>query len=489
MPRLALATVACLFLLPACTTLRGRAEAAYAKGNYLDAAELYDELARDDPKDTAAIAARDRARQAAIRVDVEESASLRASHHDDDAAEATVRALGLVHGWHVTPEAKVAGELATSVAAAAQHVRDGVLAATPLRGEALVGRWSSLLANPELAEANADVRAIVLAKGRARCDELSVEGPWARWMVARYCGHFGLERERPPLPELRRGLVAEGALAGATRAENAALASDLANAFTRTVWFDAAATGGPIHATLSGRFAATIGSRRVTLTKNWTESVPYTDWEDVEESYQEPYTDTEFVTKQVPYTEYRTRTYPCGDTTCTETVPETCYRTETETQMVTKYRTAYRTVRQAVTKYRDVPQIFHYDADEWTGSYDATIRVSSSDPAFVATENDALERHGYEHDVTFEPAGVAPERSGVLSRAQFFVDERNAALRQVVATLNGRWKELHCATFDTLDGAASCAYLDAKGAPAAAHARIAQTFGDEEPLLAPLLVR
>lgn len=488
--RLALATVACLLLLPACTTLRGRAEAAYAKGDYLEAAQLYDELARDQPHDASAKAARDRARQAAVGAEVDKSRVLRTTKQDDAAAEAAERGLRLAHGWSLPTD----GPIATEAAAAGMHVKDAAIGATPLRGEAILERWSNLLAYPELAGLRDDTMGFVVAKGRAECDSLASDTPasqpFARWAVARFCGHFGVAIERPALPGLRRGLEVEGAIGGVDPPTAAGFRSELAAAFQRSVWFDPSGAGGPVVARLDGRIAVAIHTRRVTLTRDWTESVPYTDYEDVQESYEEPYTDTELVTKQVPYTEYRTRTYPCGDTTCTEMVPETCYRTETETQIVTKYRTAWRTVQRAVTRYRDEPRVFTFDADEVRGHYDSDLAVVGSDPPFRATERQSFDQHGYDHDVTFAPAGVSPSRADLPTRVGFVASERKSLAQLVVNALDARWREQRCTNPpSSLDSAAACAYLDAKGAPASVHAMLAQTFGDDEPLLARLLVR
>ena len=59
-----------LLLLTGCTTMRGRADSAYSKGNYLEAIAIDDQILREHPNDAAASKHRSAARNAELRVEV-----------------------------------------------------------------------------------------------------------------------------------------------------------------------------------------------------------------------------------------------------------------------------------------------------------------------------------------------------------------------------------------------------------------------------------
>jgi hypothetical protein len=219
--------------------------------------------------------------------------------------------------------------------------------------------------------------------------------------------------------------------------------------------------------------------------------VPYTEDETSQESYQEPYDDTESYQEQVPHTEYRTETHPCGDTTCTDTHPETVYTSESRTRTVTKYRTAYRSVTKPVTKYRDVPRSFTYEALERTGHYVSAVRVRLDRDVDVAADitGDFVE-HGFDHDVTNAAASVSPERANLPTLADFLAREEGRLKDELKTRLDARYGELYCAAKQyTLEEAAACAYLAPGKVPAAVHAALRGAFGADETFLPAVLAR
>jgi hypothetical protein len=296
----------------------------------------------------------------------------------------------------------------------------------------------------------------------------------------------------PELPHLRGSLAVSGDVAGATPAEIARMHASLGDAFKRTLWYGANA---PLAAsgTLEGVVTVAFTERPVSFDRPWTEEIPYTDTEQYQEPYQEPYSDTETYTEQVPYTDYETYSYACGNTMCTGTRPCTKYRSETRTRTVTKWRTAWRTATRQVTRIRYEPRTFHFDATEHTGSYKSAFVVMidrGGEAPFAVKLDGAQKRKGIFHDVTFAPAGVAPERPNLPSREAFVTQEETRLDQQLVLAMNARYKELYCAAARySLDAASACAYAGGKSAPAGVHATLRERFGDDEELVMALLPR
>ena len=481
--------------------MRGRADDAFEHGNYLAAADLYDRIVAADPNDADAKALRTSARSAALRQMLADEQSARRAGHTEDANARLAQLLDKRDLWKQNVDATIAAPFAAEIAAAGASVRDAVAqqigAEGPLRAEVVARHYEALLSHAELRLVRDDVAAAVTAAGRAQCDRLANDAtptsPYWSWLVDRYCAHWGGHLKfDPELPHLRASLAVGGDVAGATPAEIARMHASLGDAFKRTLWYGANAPQAA-RATLEGVVTVAFTERTVSFDRPWTEEIPYVDTETYQEPYQEPYSDTETYTDQVPYTDYETYTYPCGSSTCTGTRAVTKYRSEMRTRTVTRWRTAYRTATRQVTRYRYEPRTFHFDATEHTGTYESALVVlidRGTEPPFVVKLDGAATRKGLFHDVSFGPAGVAPERPNLPTREAFVAQEESRLDRQLVAALDARYRELYCAAARySLDAASACAYAGGKAAPAGVHAALRERFGDDEELVMALLPR
>ncbi len=479
----------------------GRADDAYTRGDYLQAAELYDRVVTADPNDADANARRTGARNGALRQLLGDAQSARAAGRTEDANTRLGQMLDKRDAWKMTVEPAIAPAFATEIAAASASIKANVLQQVqvegPLRAEIVLHHYDTLTAHAELRALHDELGIAVVAAGRASCDKLAEDAlpasPYWSWAVNRYCQHWGGHLKFDPQPpHLRSTLAVSGDIGGAGADESARLRASLAAAFTKTLWYGPDARD-VAHATLEGQVAATFTQRRVGFDKPWTETIPYTDYETYQEPYQEPYTATETYSEQVPYTDNESYSYPCGRTTCSGSRAVTKYRSETRTRTVTRYRTAYRTQTRAVTRYRYEPRSFHYDAEEVTGHYASSIVVRidrGASPAFVVKIDDATSTSGVFHDVSFAAAGVAPERATLPTREGFFSQEEVRLDAQLAAALDARYREIYCAAPRySIDEAAACAYAGAKNAPAGVHTALRERFGDDEELVAALLVR
>ncbi|MDB4955931.1 MAG: putative lipoprotein [Myxococcales bacterium] len=156
----------------------------------------------------------------------------------------------------------------------------------------------------------------------------------------------------------------------------------------------------------------------------------------------------------------------------------------------TKYRTAYRDETNPVTRYRDVPHSFSYEATKRTGRYTSMLHVLVRAPDVDAQIESDFANEGFDHDVTFEPAGVVPQRANLMTHAAFALREEVRLRDALRSGLDEQYAKLYCsASTYTLEQAAACAYLDPKRTPPAARAVLAATFGQDEPYLATVIAR
>jgi hypothetical protein len=243
---------------------------------------------------------------------------------------------------------------------------------------------------------------------------------------------------------------------------------------------------------LDGKLVGIFTATPTTFSKDWYEQIPYEAIEQVEETYQEPYDDTESYTEQVPYTENQTTQVPCGDTTCPQTTPVTVYRTETKTRTVTRYRPATRWVAQQVTRYREEPRVFTYQGTRRTGRYLAAVRLpfEGSLQGFVPVLTNGFDAEGIDHDASFAPAGVSPSRANLLTLDGFVAQEAVRFADHLREQLAAEYRKRYCtASSYTPDAAAACAYLDPKQVPAPVHAALQAALGPDEPFVVGILGR
>ncbi|NVB84554.1 MAG: tetratricopeptide repeat protein [Kofleriaceae bacterium] len=483
-----------LSLAIGCTTLRNRADSAYEHGRYREAAELYDKVLAEHPNDTGARSRRDAARTSVLREILVDVDAKRRSAHIEIALARLGELLEQRDAWGGAIDPSLAQPLAEEVvwagAYVASSVADRARSKGPLAAEHLAGTFDNLLAHRDFAARRAQIRENVEASGRLACATLapSATTPYWSWLVDRYCRHFGSSPVTvPPLPNLYGDLVVEGAIAGQTDAQVANLHEALTAAFRGSVWFASDAPG--THALVDGRISTSFSSMPVTLTADWTESVPYTAYETTSVAYQEPYDDTEYYTESVPTTEYRTETRPCGSTTCTESVPTTVYHSEQRTRTVTKYRTAYRDETNPVTRYRDEPRTFTYSGIERAGEYQSALRIRLDAPSLTSTIVNNFTRNGVDHDASFSAAGVSPERANLPTQSEFAARENDRLRDQLLADLNRQYAQQYCSAGSyTLESAATCAYLGAK-LPSAAETTITSLLGGDAPYIGVVLRR
>ncbi len=484
--------------LGACATTKGRADQLYDEGRFLEAAEIYDQLAREHPDDVDVKIRRTRARNGALRVQLAYVTKVRASGHHEVAGQQLQKLFAMRDGWRMVTEPAITKLLETEVVATGRWL-EGVVAnrvrtAGPLVGESLALQYQELFAHPEFDTWRASIGHAIESAGRDVCGRIAptTTTPYWAWVANRYCSHFGVRAVEPMrLPNLRAGLAVVGTVQGTGSGESERMRVALANAFRASVWFspDGAA---PIRANLTGSISVSFDSRSVTRTADYTEQVPYTDHETVQESYQEPYDDTEYYTEQVPHTEYRTETYSCGSSTCTRSVPETVYRSESRTRTITKYQTKYRTFTRPVTRYRAEYRTYTYSGVEHYGRYASNLRlvVGAELDGLIAQVTQNAAESGFETDASFASANVYPQTANLTSAEGFVAIEERRLVADLMARLHALYAARYCRSAQpSIEEAARCAYLDHASAPAPVREALRAQFGEDEALLGAVLAR
>jgi hypothetical protein len=162
----------------------------------------------------------------------------------------------------------------------------------------------------------------------------------------------------------------------------------------------------------------------------------------------------------------------------------TRYRDEQRSRDVRKVRTEYRTRTRQVTRYRDEPRIFRYQATKLDGRYQATffisIDVGSGIRPIEARGSAEDARSAYDHDVEFAPAGVHPEHTDLPSDLWWRQQQRSRVHDTVLASLDRSWTQSFCNEgVSAIEEAARCARVRPKPAPAAVRAQIAALISDD----------
>jgi hypothetical protein len=475
-------SLALLALVAGCATLRRQGDQAFERKSYVEAAELYDEALLDDPKDDAALTRRGRAREAALAEVLEQARLARERGARSEAHDKLGRFFRLRHRWTMSTPPSLVEPLRQQAAAAALETAEGVrrlLAAdAPLAAEAALHAEKPIVAEPELAAAVRELGTDIRVAGQKRCEHLSKGGsadrPYWGWLVARYCQHFGRAAPAPALPSLASGVDLAGAISGMSEASATALGARLALALVGTPWY-APGAGERIAGELQGAYSVAYQHGPVTQDAPWIERVTYQTTEPRSVPHQVSRLESESYQVQVPYTVNQSETYSCGDShsfrTCTRSRSVMRTRSEFRSRLVTRWHTEFRTEMQTVTRHKDVPRVFQYQAEHYQGNYALAGTLTMRLPPDGAPLTVPLGRRelveALRSDVTFLPAGVEPTSGQVPSADQWLNAALDPMLEDVKRQLRQAWTARFCTRGEfTLEEAAQCLYGGTAGAAA-----------------------
>jgi hypothetical protein len=479
-----------------CASAERRGDELAEHGKFLAAAAAYDEAVKKSPDDRKLVVKREDARRRAVEGLVEDARARRVGGATDAGLDRLEMALGHAHAWGLALDGSGKRALADETTAASAEmqarVEPLVAAARPLAAEEALNRHAHLFDGPELADVGARLQREVGEAGRTACHALLAiaGGPYWKELVVEYCDHFDVDLPAPPLPFNRGGLAVTGALQGSATGHEAVLTRRLGEAFRQTPWFAPGAPDGA-PATLGGRFDIGDATEVIPINAAWTERVPYTAFESYQVSRIEYRQEYRSRLVNVPYTTSESYTYSCGypSHTCSGTRSVSRTRLESRSEFVSVPHTVWETKTRMVTRYRNEPRVFQYQATRHVASYQANVDVrvtlpSPAEPLVIDWQLAAQDRFtGWEHGVTFEPADVWPTTPNFPTGTAWLGAALDAHVDELTQRLDDAWTSSFCARAgDTLDEAARCLFGGAR--PDWALARLAAVSADDPRSLA-----
>ncbi|MDY7227066.1 hypothetical protein [Hyalangium rubrum] len=459
-----------LLALCACVTLQGRADELARQGQFVEAAAIYDQLLQQKPNDLNLLTSRDELRWKAL-----EQLLGRARQHrlegDDEGAEHFLESF-LRHRleWGSKLNGALESSLLEEMEGTHRHFRQIIVASAQrglaLTAEASLDRKRPLLAHAELAPIRREMEGAVLRGGKDTCTRLkkvsAENAPYWAELVSRYCRRWNEEAPEPPLlPELLGPPTWTGAVDGVGPEELQLIQDRLSRVFEASLWYSPRSSR-PVAFALQGMFSTRFERDPVRLTAPWVDQEPYTDHEERTQTVQEPYTEEE---EYVENGEKKKRT-------------------------VTKYREKTLTYTVEVTKYRDIHKTFEYNAQRHSASFrfsvTATGGLAEQRSPLTAALSDQMSAYGYEHDVSFSPGSVYPQRPDMPKRHAWFSQKVQELEQSFARQLTAHWHAYYCTTPSlTLNEAARCARAGVE-LPSPVSQVLSQVLGEDAPR-APIL--
>ncbi|NOK37792.1 hypothetical protein [Corallococcus exercitus] len=453
----------CAGALTACTTTRSHANDLAEKGRFVEAAEVYVKLVQDEPNNPEYRASLDDLRWRGLSQLLTQARQARVEGRDEDAEANLEQFFAYKVKWNSKLDGGMESSLLEEMAGTHQHLRQVIIEQAKrghaLTAEARLDRKRALLGNPEMAPIRRDMEEAVAQGGAATCAKLkqSLSGGAQHWteLVSRYCGHYQQPAPRAGMfPEALGGPTWQVSVDGISNDVVQYLVTRLSGAFEASPWYSEASQR-YVPLTIAGSMSERRISEPVQLTATWTERVPYTDHEDrtataevpysVEESYEEKGVMKKRLVRQTKTVEYKT------------------------------------TVE--VTKYRDVSRSFDYHAQRRGVEYHFAVVAQGflqerHAPLAVKAEK-SLEASGYEHNITFEPGGVRPQKFERPDKEGWLDGQLRGYEQTFFASLLSRWQESFCnAPAFAIEDAARCARGGAE-LPAPAKQALMDTLGDD----------
>ncbi|ADO74571.1 hypothetical protein [Stigmatella aurantiaca] len=456
-----------LLALCACATLQGRADELASQGQYIEAASIYDHLVQKKPGDQMLVNARDDLRWKGLEQLLGRARRLRFEGKDDDAEHFLDEFLSYRNQWNTKLNGGLESSLADEFDGTYLHFRKIILEPAQqglaLTAEEALGQKRSLLSHAVLSKVRREMEGAVVQGGQATCarvKQLPSEGsPHWNELVVRYCRHFHASGPTEPseLRELLQTPVWSVALSGVSGAQQELLAGRLSRVFESSAWYSPLAARQPDFA-LRGRFTEDWDQRTVQLTAPWVDREPYTDHEERTEVIEEPYEENEEYTDD---------------------------QGNKKTRKVTRIRKKTREYTVPVTKYRDVHKTFEYSAQRHSVTYGFSIAaggvLSDRHSAVVVARTDQYSAYGFEHDVSFSPGHVSPQRPDLTLPHEWFSQNALALEQSFAGQLRESWRQYYCSEPSfSLETAARCARAGV-ALPAHASQVLSDVLGSDGP--------
>ncbi|HMF40005.1 MAG TPA: hypothetical protein VKQ32_04900 [Polyangia bacterium] len=447
-------------LIGGCATVRWDADKAFESHQYVQAAELYDRALQEDKDDEKARAGRQRARTAALRELLEQSNANRRNGDASSARDSLGRFFRLRRRWFMSTPPELVGPLKKEAADAFTELAQGVQplldGGAPLAAEARLKEERGIVGEPELREARAELLGRVRALGQRRCEALlptaTNQTPFWGWLVGAYCQHFGRdERRDAALPFTVSGLDVRGDLSATSPRIASMMRDRLSTALQGTPWYGSTSPD-RFGLELAGRYDVDQRHGPAPFEVPWQERVAYWTTETRQVATQVSYTAYVSESVSVPYTATETESYSCGSGTnfrmCTRSKMVTRTRTEQRTRPQIRFRTEYHPVTQPVRRYRMEPRVFRYQAERYDGSFAITGRARVSlfpgEPALEIPIDHRQRVSALWHDVTFEPASIAPVHARLPTPDEWIADRMPQIVTDLRAKLTDQWGGRFC---------------------------------------------
>ncbi len=460
-----------------CLTRYRQAHELAKAGKFVEAAELFEQLAKESPNDPELPELMNHARYRAVEHALGRARQYRLAEDPLTSERHFADGLSLRKRWNLKLNGALEGTIDDEREDATARLRAQVLPRAS-KGEALVAEsiledMGFLLQHEELAALRDELTRATLTSGESTCAKLrpsAVAGePYWTHVVAQYCKHFrSAAPVEPVLADTFSAAQSTLQISAMSDGASGVLKGKLEARLRESPWYS---DKGPLVATLVTKGQAPV-TRREEWTRQsaqWTERVPY----------------TENVTKKLE------ETVPVNECeTYEESAPGAPNGKVTRMRTVKKDKTQTREVVVAETRYRDVPRVFEYQAlrVERTTAFSVRAELSvNGQPAATAGRDATETRHGYQHDVTFDPANVHPTRPEFFPAEAWFDANVNELAGGFAEAMREGWRARFCRGRSySPDEAARCARAGDK-VPQEAISALAPRLGEDAAQIPQLL--
>lgn len=259
-----------------------------------------------------------------------------------------------------------------------------------------------------------EVQQLITKSGKQKCSVLKKQHenkPFLASFVSQFCHYFNPASKFTST--VSSVLYAKMAMETSITNINSTYATGLNASMDRelktTPWFHPEAKK-EMRVKLTGEYNWKTKSNYIQQAHDYTEKVPYTDYETVSK------------TREVPYSAYENGTY------------------------ITKYRTESYQEREPVTKYRSVSRVYEYEALkkslEISLNLSGMIYVEKDNFPFFFQKNVGEEK--ILHDYNLPKIGLYPQRKDVSNPMDRFEALGNALALQFKTDLNAIWEKSFC---------------------------------------------
>jgi hypothetical protein len=457
------------FLVSACATRSFNAKKMFDAGLFNDASIVYEEILRDDPENVDAKIGLNSARSELWKQELVSIRLLRMSGNTDSALERAELLLKKTKNWDLSNFSSgdlisAQDEFRFAKRTLAQKISKLLNELKPLLAEDFSNLFPLIREVKVEGYSSSNSSEEIKRVGHQQCKALSEELKNSSFSSAnflkKYCSYFGFVHGRNMLAKNVDYRFSSIEVIGKIISSDDTLVTDEYRELVTTE-VQRQLVNSPLFSSespkvflikIAGGFSYRYQKEQVKKTHSYSVRVPFVAMEEYDEPYQQAYSAIEPYTENEPYSDTesvwnscKSIIYGVGCSGGYDYRTVTKYRQQLKFRNVTRYRTLYQTKTRPVTRYRDEPRSYTYDAvDHFENAKLSVQLISTKDKKLSVSFSKEKENQFTTHNENLPDIGLSESSPKFLPRGEWRKNQYQEVSEQFLKMVMDHYASNYC---------------------------------------------